>query len=72
MYILFDPYTSLNNSVYIDVIAYFLDAKKELPKVLLTVGKIHRDHNEKNQTKAIILIIKQTYFRKKTRLFHHQ
>ena len=41
MHISFDLWTSPNNSTYIDVIAYFLDVKKELHKVVLAVCKIY-------------------------------
>ncbi len=48
IYISFDLLTTPNNSTYIDVIAHFLDAKKELRTVVLAVRNIHGDHRGKN------------------------
>ncbi len=52
IHIFFDLWTTPNNSVYIDVIAHFLDAKKQLRTVVLAVCNIHGDHSGKNQAKA--------------------
>ncbi len=49
----FDLWTAPNNSAYIDVIAHFLDAKKELRTVALAVRNIHGDHSGKTKPKPL-------------------
>ncbi len=57
IHIFFDLWTSPNNSTYIDVIAYFLDVKKELHTMVLAVCNINRDLNRGNQAEAIIPVM---------------
>ncbi len=65
----FDLWTAPNNSAYIDVIAHFLDAKKELRTVVLAVRNIHGDHSGKNQAKAIIPVIDEYGLKEKLGYF---
>lgn len=65
----FDLWTAPNNSAYIDVIAQFLDAKKELRTVVLAVRNIHGDHSGKNQAKAIITVIDEYALKEKLGYF---
>ena len=65
----FDLWTAPNNSAYIDVIAHFLDAKKELRTVVLAVRNIHGDHSGKNQAKAIIPVIDKYALKEKLGYF---
>ena len=54
-----------NNSAYIDVIAHFLNAKKELRTVVLAARNIHGDHSRKNQAKAIFPVIDEYALKEK-------
>ena len=69
IHISFDLWTAPNNSAYIDVIAHFLDAKKELRTVVLAVRNIHGDHSGKNQAKAIIPVIDEYGLKEKLGYF---
>ncbi len=69
IHIFFDLWTAPYNLVYIDVIANFLDGKKELRTVLLAVRNIHGDHSEKNQAKAIIPVINEYGLKEKLGYF---
>ena len=59
----------LNNSLYIDIIAYFLDAKKELHIIVFSVWNIHGNHGGKNQAKAIIPVINKYALKEKLGYF---
>ena len=65
----FDLWTAPNNSAYIDVIAHFLDAKKELRTVVLAVRNICEDYSGKNQAKAIIPVIDEYALKEKLGYF---
>ena len=69
VHISFDLWTAPNNSAYLDVIAHFLDAKKELRAVVLAVRNIHGDHSGKNQAKAILPVIDEYALKEKLGYF---
>ncbi len=48
IHISLDLWTAPNNLTYIDVIAHFLDVKKELHTLVLAVCNIYEDHSGKN------------------------
>ena len=60
-----------NNLAYIDVIAHFLNAKKELRTctVVLAIQNIHRNHSGKNHAKVIIPVIDKYALKEKLGYF---
>ena len=69
IYLSFGLWIASNNSVYINVIAYFLGAKKALSIVVLMIQNIYRNHSGKNQEKRIIPIIDKYALKEKLGYF---
>lgn len=69
IYLFFDLWTAPNNSASINVIAHFLDIKKKLCPIVLTVRNIHKNYSRKNQAKTIILVIDKYTLKKKLGYF---
>lgn len=69
IHISFDLWTASNNLAYIEVIAHFTDAKKELCTVVITVHDIHGIQSGKIYPKVIIPMIDKYPLKKKLSYF---